>query len=281
MTGMNRITVGGGLTQSQEERLLTELRERLAPMREQVKSHLLYRDISSLEDLRVFLESHVFAVWDFMSLLKTLQQMLTCVNVPWLPTPSPVCRRLVNDIVLGEESDTFDGNYLSHFELYRQAMLEANANVHPIDAFLAELSSGKPLRSALLTNGIPREAGRFVEATFSIINQGKPHIVAAAFTFGREDLIAGMFRSVVSGLHRRFPGHVRLFQLYLERHIEVDGDSHSPMALKMISELCGSDTTRWKEAAQAAEQALDARLALWTSIRDRIRLSRKHLSATH
>ena len=153
---MNRITVGGGLAQSQEESLLTELRERLAPMREQVNSHLLYRDISSLEDLRVFLESHVFAVWDFMSLLKTLQQMLTCVTVPWLPTPFPICRRLVNDIVLGEESDTFDGNYLSHFELYRQAMLEAEASVHPIDAFLAELSSGQPFHSALLVEGIPQ-----------------------------------------------------------------------------------------------------------------------------
>jgi hypothetical protein len=264
---------------SREESLLTELRERLAPRRAQVNGHPLYRDISGLEDLRVFLESHVFAVWDFMSLLKSLQQMLTCVTVPWLPTPFPLCRRLVNDLVLGEESDTFNGSYLSHFELYRQAMLEAQANVHPIDAFLAELSSGKPIHRALLADGIPLEAARFVEATFSTIRQGEPHMVAAAFTFGREDLIADMFHSVVSGLHRRFPCHIRLFQLYLERHIQVDGDTHGPMALRMISELCGTDTTRWREATQAAEQALDARLALWTAIHDRIRISRKRLSA--
>jgi hypothetical protein len=271
---MSTILVAERSAPSQEESLLTELRRRLAPKRAQVNSHPLYRDISSLEDLRVFLESHVFAVWDFMSLLKTLQQMLTCVNVPWLPTPFPVCRRLVNDLVLGEESDTFNGSCLSHFELYREAMLEAKASVYPIDAFLAGLSAGKPIRRALLMDGIPQEAARFVESTFSTIAQGEPHIVAAAFTFGREDLIAAMFRSVVSGLHRRFPGHVRLFQLYLERHIQVDGDTHGPMALEMISELCSNDTTRWREAAQAAEQALDARLALWTAIRDRIRLSR-------
>jgi hypothetical protein len=272
---MSTIMVGERSAPSQKEILLNELGERLAPRRAQVNSHLLYREISSLEDLRVFLESHVFAVWDFMSLLKTLQQMLTCVTVPWLPTPFPVCRRLVNDIVLGDESDTFNGNYLSHFELYRQAMLEAKANVYPIDGFLEELSSGKPIAIALLADGIPQEAARFVETTFSTISQGKPHVVAAAFTFGREDLIAGMFRSMVSGLHQRFPSHVGTFQLYLERHIEVDGDTHGPMALKMISELCGSDETRWREAAQAAEQALNARLALWTAIRDRITLSRK------
>lgn len=249
-------------------------------MRARVNSHLLYREISSLEDLRVFLESHVFAVWDFMSLLKALQQMLTCVTVPWLPTRFPVCRRLVNDIVLGEESDTLNGNYLSHFELYRQAMLEAQANVQPIDSFLEQLSMGQPVSKALLADGIPPEAARFVESTFSIIYQGKPHIVAAAFAFGREDLIAGMFRSVVSGLHRRFPRHLGMFQFYLERHIEVDGDTHGPMSLKMISELCDTDATRWSEAAQAAEQALQARLALWTAIRERITLSRT-LSPTH
>src|ERR1700687_639022 len=115
MPGMSTIIVGERSAPSQEESLLTELRERLAPRRAQVNNHLLYRDISSLEDLHVFLESHVFAVWDFMSLLKTLQQMLTCVNVPWLPTPFPVCRRLANELVLGEESDTFNGSYLSHF----------------------------------------------------------------------------------------------------------------------------------------------------------------------
>lgn len=271
-------TARGTLAQLEEEGLLTEVRQRLAPMREQLNNHSLYHDIAGLEDLRIFLESHVFAVWDFMSLLKTLQQMLTCVTVPWLPTRFPVSRRLVNDIVLGEESDSFDENYWSHFELYHQAMLELQANVRPIDKFLEDLSKGTPLGTALLADGIPREACRFVETTFSIIRQGKPHIVAAAFTFGREDVIPDMFRAMVYRLSQRFPSHVGTFLLYLERHIEVDGDRHGPMALKMISDLCGNDRTRWKEAAEAAELALDARLALWTGIRERISLIRRHRS---
>jgi hypothetical protein len=91
-----------------------------------------------------------------------------------------------------------------------------------------------------------------------------------------------MFRSMVSGLNERFPSQLDTFQLYLERHIEVDADNHGPMALRMISELCGSDRTRWKEAAQSAELALNARLALWTAIRNRISLSRQHvLAAAH
>jgi hypothetical protein len=251
-----------------------QLRERIAPVRKQLNNHPLYRDIATIEELRIFFESHVFAVWDFMSLLKALQQMLTCARVPWLPTHSPLCRRLVNEIVLAEESDDFEGTYLSHFEMYRQAMLEARANVHPVDQFLKVLSNGTNITTALLEAKIPEEARQFVETTFSIIKQEKPHVVAAAFTFGREDLIPDMFRSMVSGLNKRFPGQLSTFLYYLARHIDVDGDSHGPMSLKMISELCAGEERRWDEAAQAAESALNARLALWTATHKRISLAR-------
>ncbi len=274
-------TVDGGPAQTEEEIHLAQLRERLAPLREKVNDHPLYRDITNLQDLRIFMEGHVFAVWDFMSLLKTLQQSLTCVAVPWVPTRFPVCRRLVNEIVLGEESDEFNGAYLSHYELYHRAMVEANANVGPIETFLGELSSGKSVGNALLAANVPDEARRFVETTFSFIAQGKPHVVASAFTFGREDVIPDMFRSMVAGLNQQFPGSVSTFHYYLERHIEVDGESHGPMSLQMISELCGNDPARWEESTQAAELALSARIALWSGIRDRIGQSRNRALVAH
>jgi pyrroloquinoline quinone (PQQ) biosynthesis protein C len=251
-----------------------QLRERLAPVREQLNNHPIYRDIATLKELRIFFESHVFAVWDFMSLLKALQQMLTCARAPWLPTHSPLCRRLVNEIVLAEESDDFEGTYLSHFEMYRQAMLEAGANVHPVDQLLEALSDGTDIATVLLQARIPEEAKRFVETTFSIIQQREPHVVAAAFTFGREDLIPDMFRSMVSGLNERFPGQLSTFLYYLARHIDVDGDSHGPMSLRMISELCGGEERRWDQAAEAAVLAMNARLAFWTAIHKRISLVR-------
>jgi hypothetical protein len=278
---MNATTSEVNFSESENVIRLARLREGLVQMREEVNNHGLYQGISRLEDLRVFLESHVFAVWDFMSLLKALQHMLTCVTVPWVPTRFPVCRRLVNEIVLGEESDAYKDSYLSHFELYHLAMREVDANVHPIDTFLRNLSGGESVEDALLAAQVPREAQEFVRTTFAILNQAKPHIIAAAFTFGREDVIPDMFRSMVAGLHRLFPRQLGTFHYYLERHIEVDGDSHGPMALRMISELCGNDTTCWKEAAEAAELALRARLALWSGIQGRINGFHERVPTSH
>jgi hypothetical protein len=249
---------------------IARLRETVAPYRTQVNEHPLYGSISSMENLHAFLESHVYAVWDFMSLLKSLQQVFTCVTIPWLPTRFPECRRLVNEIVLGEESDDFEGTHISHFELYRLAMQEAGANSAPVERFLNEIRDGSKVLPALVAAEVPYEAARFVETTFSVLHNSEPHVMAAAFTFGREDLIPEMFRSIVSDLNETSLGRLRTLTYYLERHIDVDGDAHGPMALRMVADLCRDDDRRWNEAAQAAIQALEARLTLWSGIYDRI-----------
>ena len=237
-------------------------------------AHPLYRSLASLEDLQLFMEAHVFAVWDFMSLLKTLQRGLTCVDVPWLPSPAPESRRLVNEIVLGEESDLYQGVAMSHFELYLLAMHKAGASTAAIDALVAGLHEGKDLRTALDTCSAPAEAARFAQDTFTLIESRGLHALAAAFTFGREDLIPDMFRGMVRELDRDLQGKLSTFIWYLERHIEVDGDEHGPMALRMVSTLCGEDDSKWAEAEEAASFALNSRLRLWDGIAHRIAVTK-------
>src|SRR5262249_26380782 len=118
--------------------------EVVRPYRAALRDHAIYSNVSTLEHVRSFMESHVFAVWDFMCLLKALQRSVTCVETPWLPRGDAVTRRLINEIVTGEESDLLpDGMCASHFELYLDAMEEAGANTGPIRYFLTELHLGQ------------------------------------------------------------------------------------------------------------------------------------------
>jgi hypothetical protein len=240
---------------------------RIAPLRERLAGHRLYARIQSAGDVRVFLESHVFAVWDFMSLLKGLQRRLTCVETPWHPTAWPESRRFVNEIVLGEESDVYEGRAVSHFELYREAMLEAGADTGPMDRVLRAVGDGDGDWMTAM-DGAPAAAREFVAGTFALIAEGKVHAMAAAFTFGREDVIPEMFRGLVRDLNAQFGGRYGKLSWYLERHIEVDGEDHGPLALRMVADLCGEDERNWDEAGAAAEMALRARLALWDGIAD-------------
>jgi hypothetical protein len=209
-----------------------------------------------------------------MSLLKVLQRGLTCTEVPWVPSRFPESRRLVNEIVLGEESDVYRGVAVSHFELYLKAMRECGADTFAIDNLLRELASGAYWQKALAQSGATRAAQEFVWSTFACIEEGKLHATAAAFTFGREDLIPEMFRGFIRDQDERLSGKLSTFRWYLDRHIEVDGEEHGPMALRMIQELCGEDAVKWQEAGEAAEKALVARLRLWDGIADSIAQSR-------
>lgn len=239
----------------------------LRPLQLRLATHPLYRSIDSIAALRIFMQSHVFAVWDFMSLLKALQRRLTCVEVPWRPSADGATRRLINEIVLGEESDLYQGEALSHFELYLLAMKSCGAEAGPMEGLLDRLAEGEDLLKSL--QGAPQEAAQFVAATFAILGANSPHRIAAAFTFGREDLIPEMFSAFVRELDEKMPGQIAPFRYYLERHIELDGDEHGPMALKMMRQLCPTPK-EWIEAGDTACAALEARLALWDGIHSRI-----------
>jgi hypothetical protein len=246
---------------------IAHLKSGIGPLRKQLIDHKLYKHINSLHELTIFMEHHVFAVWDFMSLLKALQQKLTCTTLPWMPVGNANTRYLINEIVTGEESDVDEhGNRTSHFELYQRAMERAGASTDAIDDLFSELNFGKNIDEALIISNIPVAARRFVQHTFDVIDTNKPHLLAAVFTFGREDLIPDMFISIVKEISDRFPGKVDTLLYYLQRHIEVDGDHHSQLAYQMTAELCGDDDHKWDEALYAVQEALEARIALWDGI---------------
>jgi len=245
---------------------------RLTPLKAALLNHPIYQEIDRLHSLRLFMEHHVFAVRDFMSLLKALQRRLCCVEVPWLPVVDPLGSRLVNEIVLAEESDDDGrGGFASHFELYHRAMTRCGANIVPIDGFLGELRRGKSVSAALQSPGVPECARRFVQQTFGIIERGNICAIASAFTFGREDLLPAVFQRIVDELNVEAGGGLGDFKYYLQRHIGLDGEEHGPMANRLLLSLCGSDESRWQVAEQAAVDCLEARRELWDGICDVIR----------
>jgi hypothetical protein len=250
-----------------ENQHLTSLLTAIEPLKKAITSHPVYSLLQQPADLRVFMQYHVYAVWDFMSLLKSLQNGLTCTTLPWFPTGDAATRFLINEIVVGEESDVdMNGVRKSHFEIYLDAMQQCGADATTIHAFLQELAATGELNKALENTNTPQEAAKFVEYTFSIIASGKMHLQSAIFTFGREDLIPDMFYALVNDLHSQQPEHISIFRYYLERHIEVDGDHHSQLALQMTSQLCGDDAQKWKEAESAVIECLQKRILLWDGV---------------
>jgi hypothetical protein len=232
----------------------------------------LYAEIRDRRALATFMEFHVFAVWDFMSLLKALQRELCCVTLPWLPNARPADSRLINEIVLAEETDEDGrGGYASHFDLYRQAMIEFGADASRIDRFLQTLRDGQSVGRALAIVEVPQPIARFVGHTFRVIDGGDPCRIGSAFTFGREDLLPDLFQKIVDELSEQSSGGLDRFKYYLLRHVELDGGEHGPMAERLIAALCGGDESKWQAAEAAAREALEERLLLWNAIRQAIR----------
>src|SRR5690606_20834758 len=93
--------------------------------------------------------------------------------------------------------------------------------------------------------------------TFQVIENGKAHEIAAAFTFGREDLIPAMFTEILKGLNEKFPD-IDLSELvyYFERHIELDADEHGPMYSEMMSYLCNDEHLKWDKVLMVAQNAI-------------------------
>jgi hypothetical protein len=246
---------------------LRALAQRLDSLKQDLLQHPVYSRLTSLAALRVFMQHHVFAVWDFMSLLKALQRQLCCVAVPWLPGSDSLSTRFINEIVLGEEADEDGrGGYASHFELYQRAMRGCGASTLAVESFERRLRGGADLATALADAQVPYPARQFVTETFEVIRQDNLVTLAATFTFGREDLLPDVFQQIVDRLDASSSGELAAFKYYLQRHIELDGDQHGPMAARLMLNLCGDDAECWQKAEASAVATLRSRKRLWDGV---------------
>ena len=242
----------------------------------ELRCYSLPQAITSIAGLRLFMEHHVFAVWDFMLLLKTLQQHLAPSGVPWVPPTHPEISGLVNSLVAEEECDLLPENlggplHLSHFAIYRRAMVEIDANTAVIDAVLQQASRGD-LAGAMRHRGIPAPSARFLRTTQELISSGELHALAAAFAYGRELLVPDLFRGLLDRLTvLELP--CPTLRWYLERHIVLDGDSHGPLAETMVLTLAGNDPAAHQTVQTVRRQVLADRSAFWDAIELQLRES--------
>ncbi|MCD5997273.1 DUF3050 domain-containing protein [Pseudomonas sp. CDFA 602] len=245
----------------------------------ELSRHLIFSEINSLDVLRRFMETHVFAVWDFMSLTKRLQQELTCTQLPWLPPKDAAAARLINEIVLGEESDDKPGHgHYSHFELYLEAMREVGASTLQIERFIELQNQGTHYVTALQRVNAGQAATAFVTHTLTTALHAPAHSVAAAFLHGRESVIPLMFQSILDDWGITVD-QAPTFRYYLERHIEVDSQDHGPAAENLLARLVAGDAQRESEVYQAAIAAVESRIQLWDTLRMSMRAPLMQASA--
>lgn len=244
-----------------------DLQAAVEPHRQRIFNHQLPSMLTDAARLRTFMEHHVFAVWDFMSLLKALQILVTGSDVPWLPAANPRVCRIVNELVLEEESDEAQGGgNASHFELYLSAMKEAGADTFAIDGFVNGLSRDGFCVDTLQENAfVPKLVKPFLTTTFRIVYSGRPSAIASALALGRETLLPDAFENILNEISPRSDSE-QLFRYYLSRHIELDRHEHSVMSQELLEELCGDDSALWETARDAAISSLAARCQLWDQL---------------
>ena len=236
-------------------------------LRLKLEAHPIYAAVASLDDLRVFMQHHVYSVWDFMSLIKYLQHQVAPARWPWTPGQDASVQRFINELVLEEETDVgLPGHegFTSHFMLYLAAMREVGADADTPARFV-QLAGEQGIGAALASGLAPAPSAAFTRTTFGFIDSGRPHAVAAALALGREHVIPSMFRAFLARMAVT-EAQAPSFHYYLNRHVHLDEDFHAPLSLRLLGALCGGDAAKWREAEAAAEAAVEARMQFWDGV---------------
>lgn len=251
--------------------MLTTIDEvKIANLQDKLVNHPIFQSITSVENLKVFMEDHVYAVWDFMSLTKRLQRELTVVTLPWIPLHNSYCTRFINEIVIGEESDLdANGTPISHLQLYLNAMNEVGADTTSFNLFLNQIKNHMPMSQAFVMSKVPQHVKSFVQYTLDISLNGSLSEVIGSFFFGRENIIPLMFEQLLKKWQIE-PATVPSFYYYLKRHIELDTGEHGPAAKKVINSLLSDKIINLDLLYKSAYQSIQKRIFLWDGILKKI-----------
>lgn len=235
----------------------------LKTLKHDLEHHIVFKSLKNTKDLQYFMSQHVFAVWDFMSLLKRLQKDICCVEVPWTSPKHGNASRLINEIVLGEESDKLpNGNYVSHFDLYLLAMNDVKADTQPVLQFVESVKS-KGFEASLPL--IPEPARTFVKHTMEIALKGSLAANLGSFFNGRENVIPGMFTTLLKDWQISEQS-APMFHYYLVRHIELDGDEHGPAGERLINLVIGENSQDYIELLDVSISSIKSRIQLWDAV---------------
>ena len=234
--------------------------------KQSLENHPVYEAVNTREDLQIFMQHHVYSVWDFMSLIKYLQTTVAPASYPWVPRGDGNVRRFINELVLEEESDeAFGGeSFSSHFELYHSAMREIGADTVASKQFVDTVAE-QGIDAALALPQVPKPSAAFTRQTFAFIQSGRAHEVAAALALGREHIIPCMFRAILARIGVS-DSEAPIFHYYLNRHIHLDEDFHAPLSLRLLNGLVGDDEEKHAQAISAAQTAVQARLTFWDGV---------------
>ena len=106
------------------------------PFKEQLLNHQIYGQVDEIRKTKIFMESHIFGTWDYLTMFKSLQRALTSLNIHLLEKGTLQLPFVMNQIILNEElDDESSREYLSAigiYQLYIKAMEEIGADTKPI-----------------------------------------------------------------------------------------------------------------------------------------------------
>jgi len=242
----------------------------LIKVSEDVINHPMFKKLNNIYNIKKYSEFQIWCVWDFMSILKQVQNFIFCNDILWLPPENPNAGAAFYRLIESEETDLgFKGgdlNRASHFQSFRAAMQELNADTKNIDNFLELIKTGKTLPEALNKSGASPQTKSFLLTNNHLIKQS-PYNAIALITLTRENFLPAVFKSLLSYVNEN--EKIELFVWYHKRHIYLDSVLHGPLSIQIFNEYF-TNKLLIKQSIIASIESLKARNELLNEINEQL-----------